>query len=107
ASEVITRYNTESQEFTVFGPAQEYTSQFASCLAADRDNAIWVGTQDKGLYIVDKASAMRVTVLPDEEISCNGNGKDASLKVEVYGGQAPYTYQWSGGLAGAHPQNLA
>ncbi|MCB9350554.1 MAG: hypothetical protein H6573_24005 [Lewinellaceae bacterium] len=107
ASEIISRYNPESQEFTIFGPAQEYTSQFASCLAADRDNAVWVGTQDKGLYIVDKASALRVTVLADKEISCNGNGKDAALKVEVYGGQEPYSYQWSGGLAGAAPQNLA
>ncbi|MCO6476774.1 MAG: hypothetical protein J5I94_09135, partial [Phaeodactylibacter sp.] len=107
ASEVITRYNPETQEFTVFGPAQEYTSQFASCLAADRDNAIWVGTQDKGLYIVDKASAIRVAALVDKEISCNGNGKDAALKVEVYGGQEPYTYSWSGGLSGAAPRGLA
>ncbi len=107
ASEVITRYNPESGEFTVFGPAQEYTSQFANCLAADRDNAVWVGTQDKGLYIVDKATALRVTALVDKEISCNGNGKDAALRVEVYGGQAPFTYQWSGGLSGASPRNLA
>ncbi|MCO6489449.1 MAG: OmpA family protein [Phaeodactylibacter sp.] len=107
ASEVITRYNPETREFTVFGPAQEYTSQFASCLAADRDNAVWVGTQDKGLYIIDKASALRVAALVDREVSCNGNGRDAALKVEVYGGQGPYTYQWSGGLAGPNPQNLA
>ncbi|MCB9049247.1 MAG: hypothetical protein H6556_07425 [Lewinellaceae bacterium] len=107
ASEAVTRYNPETKEFTIFGPAQEYTSQFASCLAADRDNAIWVGTQDKGLYIIDKASAIRVTPLVDKEVSCNGNGKDAALKIEVYGGQQPYTYKWSGGLEGPNPQNLA
>ncbi|MCB0553107.1 MAG: hypothetical protein KDD02_06105, partial [Phaeodactylibacter sp.] len=107
ASEVVTRYNPETEAFTVFGPAQEFTSQFAVCLAADRDGAIWVGTEDKGLYLIQKASAMTVNILIEKEPSCAGSGKNGALKVKVSGGQPPYDFKWDGGLAGENPKGLA
>lgn len=106
ASQIITRFDPATEEATVFGPAEEFTSQDVSCMAIDGENSVWVGTNDKGLYIIQKADAMAVTCLLDKPLSCGANSKDASLKVTVSGGTAPYTYTWAGGLSGTNPQNL-
>jgi len=107
ASEVITRYDRETGSFSSYGPAQEFTSQFVNCIAVDHDGAAWVGTDDKGLYVIQKASTMTVTLLVDREIGCQGNGADGALAVNVSGGQPPFTYQWAGGLQGERPRNLS
>ncbi len=106
ASQIIARYDPATEEATVFGPAQEFTSQDVSCMAIDNENAVWIGTNDKGLYLIQKADAMAVTCLLDKPLSCGANSKDASLKVTVSGGTEPYTYAWGGGLTGINPQNL-
>ncbi len=106
ASQIITRFDPATEDATVFGPAQEFTSQDVSCMAIDAENAVWVGTNDKGLYLIQKVDAMTVTCLLDKMLSCGENKKDASLKVTVTGGAAPYTYAWDGGLTGTNPQKL-
>ncbi len=106
ASQIIARFDPATEEATVFGPAEEFTSQDVSCMAIDAENAVWIGTNDKGLYLIQKADAMAVTCLLDKPLSCGANKKDASLKVTVDGGTAPYTYAWGGGLTGTNPQNL-
>ncbi|MCU0347173.1 MAG: hypothetical protein MUC59_09520, partial [Saprospiraceae bacterium] len=106
ASQIIARFDPATEEATVFGPAAEFTSQDVSCMAIDAENAVWIGTNDKGLYLIQKADAMAVTCLLDKPLSCGANSKDASLKVTVSGGTEPYTYTWSGGLTGTNPQNL-
>jgi SprB repeat len=72
----------------------------------DQDDAVWVGTEDKGLYIVDKADAMSLVVLLDNGLNCNGNGKDAEVRAKISGGTPPYAYQWSGGLSGDNPKGV-
>lgn len=106
ASQIVTRFDPATEEATVFGPAEEFTSQDVSCIAVDAENAVWVGTNDKGLYLIQKADAMSVTCLLDTPLSCGANKNDASLKVTVSGGTAPYTYTWSGGLTGTNPKGL-
>jgi outer membrane protein OmpA-like peptidoglycan-associated protein len=106
ASDIVARFDPATEESKVFGPAEEFTSQDVSCMAIDKDNAVWIGTNDKGLYLIQKADAMAVTCLIDKTLSCGANSKDAALKVIVDGGTAPYNYQWSGGLGGTNPQNL-
>ena len=106
ASEIVARFDPATEESKVFGPAEEFTSQDVSCMAIDKDNAVWIGTNDKGLYLIQKADAIAVTCLIDKNLSCGGNSKDAALKVIVDGGTAPYSYQWAGGLSGTNPQNL-
>ncbi len=106
ASQIIARYDPATEEAVVFGPAEEFTSQDVSCMAIDAENAVWIGTNDKGLYLIQKADAMAVTCLLDKPLSCGANSKDASLKVTVSGGTEPYTYKWDGGLTGTNPQNL-
>ncbi len=106
ASQIVARFDPATEEATVFGPAQEFTSQDVSCMAIDAENAVWIGTNDKGLYLIQKADAMSVTCLLDKPLSCGANKKDAALKVTVSGGTEPYTYAWDGGLTGTNPQNL-
>ncbi|MCG8330376.1 MAG: OmpA family protein [Chitinophagales bacterium] len=107
ASEIITRYNETEETYTVFGPAQEYTSQFATAIVADQEGTVWVGTRDKGLYVIQEGDAFVAACLIDKPLDCNGNGKDAALNVEVSGGTPPYQYAWTGGLNGAKPTEVA
>ena len=107
-SAIVTRLSLLTDEFETFSGPEDYTSQFGRCIAADQDGAIWIGTDDKGLYVIDKASSLTVNVLTEKELSCGGNGKDGALRVKVSGGKAPFTYEWSAsGLSGEAPQNLA
>ncbi|MBL7796574.1 MAG: OmpA family protein [Saprospiraceae bacterium] len=94
-SRMISRYNLLTDEFEFFSGAEYYTSEYGRCMAVDQDGAVWVGTDDKGLYLVDKASSLLVNCTVDQEVSCTGNGQDAVLHVKVSGGKPPYTYTWS------------
>jgi outer membrane protein OmpA-like peptidoglycan-associated protein len=106
-SGVLTRLEFESGKFDIFSGPEYYTSEFGTCLAVAPDGSVWVGTDDKGLFHVDKASNIVVNCNLDEGISCDGNGKDAVVSVKVTGGLNPFTYAWSGGLSGANPRNVA
>lgn len=106
ASEVITRFDPKTDEYGFFGPIQYFTSQLASCLVVDKEGAVWVGTTDKGLYLIEKASAITVNIVAEKALGCDATKNDAALKVKITGGKAPYTYAWTSGLSGDNPQNL-
>ena len=106
ASEIVSRYNYDEESFQAFGPAQYFTSQDVNFLAVDKDDACWVGTQDKGLFLVEKASAITVTALVQKGLSCDFSQADAALKVRVTGGQPPYFYDWDNGLKGENPSGI-
>jgi outer membrane protein OmpA-like peptidoglycan-associated protein len=105
-SGVLTRFDLLAETYDVFSGPEYYTSQYGSCIAVDFDGAAWVGTSDKGLYQVDKASSMTLNAYVDKPISCGGDGKDAVIAVKVTGGVPPYSYNWSGGLSGENPKNV-
>jgi outer membrane protein OmpA-like peptidoglycan-associated protein len=106
ASEIITRYNPELGSIEKFGAAEYFTSDFPSALAVDQDDAIWVGTEDKGLYLIEKATAMSISCILDKAPSCDGQN-DAELKVIVSGGIEPYTFKWNENLNGKNPKGVA
>ena len=106
-SGLLTRFDLLAETYDVFSGPEYYTSQYGSCIAIDQEDAVWVGTEDKGLYQVDKASAMTLNAYVEQPISCSGNGKDAVLQAKMTGGAPPYTYRWSGGLSGDNPKNVA
>jgi len=105
-SGVLTRYDLLGETYDVFSGPEYYTSEYGTCVAVDFDGAAWVGTSDKGLFQVDKASSMTLNAYVDKPISCAGDGKDAVLVAKVTGGIPPYTYTWSGGLSGDNPKNV-
>lgn len=106
ASEVITRYNLETEYYDFFGPAEEFTSQDVMCITVDGDDAAWVGTKDKGVYFIGRASSLNATVVIKDLLACEANAKDASLQVRATGGEPPYTYEWDNGLKGENPKGL-
>ena len=106
-SGMLTRFDLLDDTYTTFSGPEYYTSQYGSNMAIDNDGAVWIGTEDKGLYIVDKASSMTVNFVIEQPISCTGNGKDAVLRLKITGGVAPYRIEWSGGLSGENPHNVA
>ncbi len=96
ASAVITCYNPETDTYTVFGGAEEYTSEFANRLVTDLDGAVWIGTEDKGVYVIQEGSSLVAALEVQQPVSCGGNGQDGALQVEVSGGTPPYQYEWPG-----------
>ncbi len=105
ASQIIARYNPELETVETFGAAEYFTSDFPSALAVDQEDAIWVGTEDKGLYLIEKATAMSISCIMEKAPGCEGQN-DAELRVVVSGGSEPYTYEWNGGLTGDNPRNV-
>ncbi|MCE7925858.1 MAG: hypothetical protein DYG98_22640 [Haliscomenobacteraceae bacterium CHB4] len=105
-SGVLTRFDLLAETYDVFSGPEYYTSEYGTCVAVDFDGAVWVGTSDKGLFQVDKASSITLNAYVDKPISCGGDGKDAVLVAKVTGGVPPYTYTWSGGLSGDNPKNV-
>ncbi|MBX2818000.1 MAG: hypothetical protein KTR24_18480, partial [Saprospiraceae bacterium] len=68
ASEYLTWYDPLTLEYKVFDGADYFTSSFVNCIAVDDDGAVWVGTDDKGLYLIEEASAMTVTCLLEQPL---------------------------------------
>ncbi|MEI6409877.1 MAG: OmpA family protein [Bacteroidota bacterium] len=106
-SHMLTRYDLKTDEFDTFSGPEYYTSEYGLCLESDADGAVWIGTEDKGLYHVEKSSSFTVNCLVENELSCSGNGKDAALIVKIEGGKTPFTYTWSqSSMTGDNPKNL-
>lgn len=103
----LTRFDMIAGTYDEFGGPEYYTSQYGNVIAVDPQGAVLVGTDDKGLFMVDKAYNMVLNAYVDKPISCEGNGKDAELMAKVTGGEEPITYTWSGGLSGTNPKNVA
>lgn len=106
ASRVITSYDPATGDTQVFGGAEEYTSEFARHLTVDLDGAVWIGTEDKGLYVIQKGSSLVATVELESPVTCSGNGADGALRVQVTGGTPPYNFNWTGNAEGSNPQRL-
>jgi outer membrane protein OmpA-like peptidoglycan-associated protein len=93
-SRMLTRYDLNTDEFQYFSGPQYYTSEYGRCIDADQYGSIWVGTDDKGLYRIEKAATFSVTAETVRDASCT-NGRDAVLKVTTENGKPPFTYTWS------------
>lgn len=106
-TEIVSRIDLESEDYTIYGPAQYYTSQFANRIEADLDGAIWVATDDKGLFLIESATAMTVNVMLEKGLDCEQAGNTAALSVRITGGVEPFEYQWAEDKAsGPNPTGL-
>ncbi len=102
----LTRFDMLAGTYDVFSGPEYYTSQYGNNIAVEPGGTVWVGTEDKGLYMVDKAYNMVLNAYVEKPISCEGNGKDAVLMAKITGGIEPYTWTWTGGLSGESPKDV-
>ncbi len=106
ASEVITRYDVVEDKVEIFNRSNGFTSKDVSCIRVDQEDALWVGTLDKGLFLIEPAAKMTVSCVVEKGISCEGGAQQGELRVKIFGGQEPYAYRWTNDLEGEHPTNL-
>ena len=106
ASERMARFDPANGESLVFGPAEYYTTQFPTCIAIDLDGVVWIGSEDKGLYFIDKATAWRTELVLQKPLDCNSPKDEAVLNVLVNGGKPPFSYAWSNGTKAQSAANL-
>lgn len=100
ASNIMTSYRVANDRYQRFGPGQYFTSQFVNYVSVDDDATIWVGTNDKGLYIIEKESTITVTTTMEKYLDCNGTTPNAEFSVRAIGGKPPYQFVWASGATG-------
>jgi len=111
ASETLIRYNPYNEEIEKYGEDLKLLSQKCISLACDKNNNIWIGTENAGLFRIlfdDIAQEqLAASILVTKEVSC-ADGSDAKLKVSVAGGTRPYKYEWNeAGLKGPTPNGIS
>lgn len=106
ASNIMTSYHIASQRYQHFGPGQYFTSQFVNYVSVDHDGTIWVGTDDKGVYIIEKESTITLTTNLDDPVDCVSGDLTASISARAIGGVEPYTFTWSHGSTGSHQRGV-
>lgn len=95
ASEIISQYLTEQDSFVLFGPERDFTSQFSTLISTDYEGRVWIGTEDKGMYVIQEKEMLAVGIQVVNPISCNSFKWDGALQVRVNGGAGPFKYTWS------------
>jgi outer membrane protein OmpA-like peptidoglycan-associated protein len=105
-SSIVARVDLATDAFVPISGPENYTSEYGRCIAVDQNGDAWVGTIDKGLFIIEKSTSFSVACIIENEISCGGNQKDGALKVKVSNTDGLLTYKWSDGLSGDNPKNL-
>jgi len=106
ASEIITRYDVQYDKVEVFNRGNGFTSKDVSCIRVDKENALWVGTFDKGLFLIEQEAVMTVSCIVESGVSCDGGEQQGAIRVKIFGGQAPYSYRWDNNSEGENPKNL-
>ena len=98
ASDVLVRYNPYKEEIEKYGEDVGLLTQKCLSLACDKNNNIWIGTADAGLFriLFDDIAKEQLssTILLERPISCNQKANGV-LKVTAAGGTRPYKYKWS------------
>ncbi len=110
ASDILVRYNPYEEEIEKYGEDVGLLTQKCLSLACDKNNNIWIGTADAGLFriLFDDIAKEQLTssILLEQAITCNKKA-NAILKVSVSGGIKPYKYKWSSSrLRGVRPRNV-
>lgn len=111
ASETLIRYNPYNEEIEKYGEDLKLLSQKCISLACDKNNNIWIGTENAGLFriLFDDIAQEQLTasILVTQPVSCE-DGSDARVRVSVSGGAKPYKYTWSeSDIKGPEPNQLS
>ncbi len=94
ASDIITRYDVVKNKVEKFDTSNGFTSKNVSVIRVDHEDALWVGTMDQGIFLIEPAAKMTVSAEVTSPLSCDGKAA-AAVKAKVIGGTKPFTYNWN------------
>ena len=106
ASEIIVRYDVVNDIVEKFDRSNGFNGSDINVIQVDREDALWVGTQSMGMYLIEKETVMTVSCAIEKGLDCNQEKNNASLTVKVVGGKPPYQYKWSNNDTSNNPKNL-
>lgn len=97
ASNVLVRYDPYEEKIEQFGEGAGILSQKCLSLAVDKNDKIWLGTENDGLYYIsfdlEEVTELTASLLVRDNVSCHNNA-DGSIYLSVAGGTTPYTLEW-------------
>jgi len=110
ASDILVRYNPYEEKIEKYGEDVGLLAQKCLSLACDKNNNIWIGTADAGIFkiVFDDIAKEQLSssIILEQPITCNEKS-NAILKVTTSGGIKPYKYKWSDpNLRGARPNRV-
>jgi len=98
ASEWLVQFNPYTDETLLLDEDYGFVSAQTLSLACDKNDDLWVGTADRGLFRIDildgEEQEFNVIAYSKGEIKCAGD-KTASIIVIAKGGKTPYNYNWA------------
>lgn len=98
ASEILVQFDPYQDIAYQIDEDYGFVSAQTLSLACDKNDDLWVGTADRGLFRIDvidgKDEEFNVIAYSKGEIRCPG-AKTAEIIVIAKGGRSPYNYQWN------------
>lgn len=110
ASEILVQFDPYSDKIIQLDEDYGFVSSASLALACDKNDHVWVGTADRGLFRIETKeigdSTLSAIVFQEKEIGCF-NDTAAILQVITKGGRPPFTYTWNKpGLSGSRAVSL-
>lgn len=100
ASEIVVQFDPYSNKAEVFDQDYGFVSSQALALICDKNDDLWVGTGDQGLFRIDilegEVEELAAVAYVSEELKCNGR-ENGEVKLKVNGGKKPYSIKWNVG----------
>jgi len=104
ASDILVRFDPVTDKVEKYGKDLGLVAKNCTAIAIDREDRVWIGTKDDGLFTVGFKDHYKKTdkdlplefVMISKSPSCS-QGDDGSIKVIVKGGRKPYDFKWSTG----------
>lgn len=110
ASEILVQFDPYTDKAVTLDEDYGFVSSESLALACDKNDHVWVGTADRGLFRVEVLeggdSTLSAIVFQEKEIPCFGDTA-AILQVVVKGGKPPFQISWNKpGLSGSRAVSL-
>lgn len=98
ASEILVQFNPYTDKSLQIDKDYGFVSAQTLSLACDKNDDLWVGTADRGLFRIDlldsEVKELTAVAFAKGDIKCPG-ARTSSITVIARGGKSPYTYHWN------------
>ena len=110
ASEILVQFNPYNDKIQRIDQDYGFVSAASLSLAVDRNDFVWVGTGDRGLFKVEvrdpEDKTLKAVAFQLGDIKCAGQAT-STIQVKVTGGVPPLSYKWSNvGFEGSEIKNV-